>query len=93
MSIDRTDTVDAVAVRDGWAVLSIHQFGEWSEIDDAEEATRRKIRTYFQYVQGPRYQEKLHRLPARIELVSVHPVPPTVKVLCELFGIDVQEGE
>lgn len=89
MSIERTDTVDAVAVRDGWAVLSIHAFGEWEDIENPGALLEAKLRTYFEHVESPRFQARLHRVPARIELVSRDPVPEPVRALCTRYGVTV----
>ena len=92
MSVTRADVIDAVTVRDGWAVLSIHHFEDWDEVEEPEEAMRRKLETYFDYVAGPRFQQRLHRVPARVELVSLDPVPEGVRELCASHGVEISEG-
>lgn len=92
MSVERTTFVDAVSVRDGWAVVSIHEFGEWSDIDDAVRAVGAKLDTCFAHVASPHFQEKFHRLPVRVELSSRDPVPPDVRAFCDRLGVDVLDG-
>ncbi len=93
MSLEKTTTVDAAVLRDGWAVLSIYQFIPWDELEEPEEKIRQKLTTYFDYVQSPRFLQTMHRAPARIELVSVDPVPDEIAAVCDTFGVEVHWGE
>ena len=93
MSVDRTEVIDALSIRDGWAVLSIHQFEPWDEMDEPDEALRRKLATYFEFVEGPTFQEKMHRRPVRIELVSRDAAPESVREVCAQLGVTLDEGE
>lgn len=89
MSLERTDTVDAVTVRDGWAVLSIHHFEAWEAPDAQVELLRLKLDTYFEHVRDARYLAAFHQLPARIELVCRDAPPELVLALCARFGVAV----
>lgn len=93
MSVARFDVVDAVTARDGWAVLSIHEFGDWADLDDPADAVRRKLGGYFDHIESARFLARYHRLPVRIELVSREPVPDGVAALCRRLGVIVHEGE
>lgn len=90
MSIERTDTVDANVVRDGWAVLSIHHFGDWDEFGDLVEDLRRKLIHYFEFIESPQFLERAHRMPAKIELVCASEPPPEVAALCETYGVIIK---
>ena len=68
MSISRTGTIDAVTIRDGWVVLTIHQFEEWGDVESAVEEFRQKLLTYELFVESPRFQIPFHTLPARVVL-------------------------
>ena len=92
MSVSRTDTVDATTVRDGWVILSIHCFEDWDSLEEPGELLRSKLNTYFAHVEMPRFQEKFHHLPARIELVSKDPLPEKIRSLCLRVGVVCLEG-
>jgi hypothetical protein len=90
MSIERTETVDASVVRDGWAVLSIHHFGDWDELEELAESLRRKLLHYLEFVESPTFLERAHRMPARIELVCASPPPAEIVAMCETYGVRIQ---
>lgn len=92
MSVSSTEVIDAVTVRDGWAVLSVHEFGEWDELEDPEILLERKLALYFDHVESARFQSRLHRVPVRVELVSREPVPEDVRAVCRRLGVDVVGG-
>jgi hypothetical protein len=90
MSIERTETVDASVVRDGWAVLSIHHFGDWDELEDLVENLRRKLLHYLDFVESPLFLERAHRMPTRIELVCASPPPSEIISVCETYGVTIE---
>lgn len=89
MGISRTQTVDASVVRDGWAILTIHHFDDWEEAGELAEQLRSKIAHYLEHIRSPRFQERAHRLPTRIELSCVEPPPDEILALCESYGLTV----
>lgn len=89
MSLERTETVDASVIRDGWAILTIHHFGEWDDLDGQIELLRRKIGHYLEFVESPAFLERAHRVPVRIELVCADPPPPPVEAVCLAYGVTV----
>ena len=70
MSLERSDSVDAVVVREGWVVLSIHHFEPWDRPEEQLEQLRRKLGACFESAKSARYLAAFHQLPARVELVS-----------------------
>lgn len=89
MSLERTETVDASVIRDGWAVLTIHHFGEWDDVDEQIENLRRKIAHYLDHIQSPAFLERAHRIPVRIELVCTEEPPAPVEAVCIAYGVTV----
>ncbi len=89
MGISRTQTVDASVVRDGWAVLTIHHFGDWEDADELAEQLRAKIAHYLDHVRSPHFLERAHRLPTRIELSCAEPPPVEIGAICETYGVAV----
>ncbi|MFT4704689.1 MAG: hypothetical protein ACI81R_002396 [Bradymonadia bacterium] len=87
MSVERTNTVDAVAVRDGWVIVSIMQLAGWSELEEPAEQLRWKLRTAFEHIQSGAFQAKYHALPVRVELQGVAPTPDEVSEICTDWGI------
>ncbi len=92
MSVERTETIDALTMRDGWAVLSVHEFGDWNDIEDADVMLARKLLTYFDHVRSPHFQARFHRTPVRVSLVSRDPVPESVREICARSGVDIEVG-
>lgn len=88
MTLSRTDTVDAIGLRTGWVVISIHHFGEWD--DDTTELLRAKIATALAALETHAFQSKYWWAPVRIELESVEPLPYEAAELCEQLGVVVR---
>lgn len=90
MSLERSDSVDAVVVREGWVVLSIHHFEPWDRPEEQLEQLRRKLGACFESAKSARYLAAFHQLPARVELVSRDTPPPEALALCARFGVVVR---
>ena len=91
MSVDRSDVVDAVAVRDGWAIVSVMQLTGWDEIEAPADQLRWKLRTAFEHIESGRFQAKYHSLPVRVEVHGVAPTPDEVAELCANWGVTLFE--
>ncbi len=91
MSVERTETIDAATARDGYAVLSIHQFDDWEPADERVEQLRHKLATYERFLATPRYLAHFHALPVRIELVTSSPPPEEVRRICRQWNVELSE--
>lgn len=89
MSVAEVHRVDAIAVRDGWAVLSIYQFEPWDTLEQPSELLDHKIATALAYVRSATFQARYHRLPVRIELSTSEPPDDEVLALCARRGVEV----
>ncbi len=87
MSLSDPARIDAVGVRDGWAVIAMHHFGEWQPLHERVEALTWKISAAQAHVATPGFQAKYHRLPVRLELRASEDPPPEVVALCARFGV------
>ena len=91
MSVERHDVIDAASTRDGWAVLTIHQFDAWEPVDERSEQLRAKLQTYERFVLSNSYQMHFCRFPVRIEIVSVDPLPQEIQAICRQWGVVVRD--
>lgn len=92
MSVEHSERIDIVGVRDGWAVLTICQFEPWDTLDDPAEALRRKLETYYQHMASAAFRAVAYRLPMRIELQTTEPLTDELQELCRLHAVVVARG-
>jgi len=93
VSVSHPDVIDAVTLRDGWAVLSIYHFDDWAPVEERVEQLRRKVICYLDHVASVRFQSAFWNRPVRIELVSADEPPAEVLAICRENDIVVEAGE
>ena len=93
MSIENSEVVDAVTVRDGFSVLTIFQLEPWPDSDRAAQLVEAKVRRYHDQVRSAPHLSVHSTRPHILELVCVDSPPPAVTALCRRLGVVVRSGE
>ena len=89
MSLSTPATIDAVMVRDGWAVVAIYHFDGWDDPDALTELLRHKLATVESFVRSPSFLSRFHRSPVAVELNCSDAPPASVLDVCRRAGVRV----
>lgn len=91
MSLDHPKRVDAATTRDGWTILTIHHFEDWTPLPLRVEQLREKLGTYERFITTPQYLMRFSERPVRIELSTASEVPETIRRICQSWSVTILE--
>ena len=87
MGLQHTNIVDSTAMRDGWAVLTIHHFDTWEPAEEKLQWLHKKFQHYLKHLQQPAWLNRFADAPTRIELVGSEPATEDIAQLCRILDI------
>lgn len=90
MSINNPDQIDAVAIRDGFTVLTIFQLDPWPAEATAVGLLSEKIEHYLERASSSAHLAVHASRPHLIELVCIESPPRAVSDLCRTTGVSIR---
>lgn len=89
MALQHTDVIDAATLHEGWALLAMYHFEDWSQPEEKLLQLQRKFQTYLRFIDTGAYLIRFADRPVRMKLICTETPPESILQRCKMYTIEI----